>query len=227
MGAGRKHQSYCGSKSFILERLGARDDPNASIAFDEMVKDSLLEQYDGKYVKNFDKRTEFDVLVREESEEELAMVQPQTKQFAGLVHRFTKGSEHEGSNQRIHYYCVLEKDHNSWVVLIRTKAGRDAGRKKLGSFVIATDRISRLWAAAKQAAEKNGGRFIRFDIEKIDLGAAGTDREYSRAALNIFKELGFIKAVDRRRNAEVYELTGREPNKANLDRYENAPEQKA
>jgi hypothetical protein len=43
-------------------------------------------------------------------------------------------------------------------------------------------------------------------------------------ALNIFKELRRIKVVGYRRRAEVYALTGREPEKDHLDRYIVAPD---
>lgn len=219
MGAGRKHQSYCGSREQILERLDWREDPNALIAFDEMVEDGLMESYLGKYVKNFDKRAEFDALVVEDSEEELAKSQPPKDEATDMIHRFTRGSKSQASNQRIHYYYVLKKDPQSWVVLVKTKAAAKAGRLKMGSFENASDKLARLLAASKLAAKNNGGQFIRFDVEKIDLEAAGTSREYSRAAMNIFKELGLIKTVGHRNRAEVYALTGREPEKSNLDRY--------
>lgn len=219
MGAGRRHQSYCGSKQQILDRLDWRNDPNASIAFDEMVADGLMECYLGKYLKNFDKRAAFDALVVQESEEELAKTQPLQDESAGMIHRFTRGSKSQSSNQRIHYYYVLEKDPQSWVVLVKTRAAGRAGRLKMGSFENPGDKLAKLWAASKLAAKNNRGQFIRFDVEKIDLEAAGTSREYSRAAMNIFKELGLIKIVGYRNRAEVYALTEREPVKANLDRY--------
>lgn len=222
MGAGRKHQSYCGSKEKILERIDWNKDPNASRAFDEMVEDGLMDPVDGKYIKNFDKRGEFDALVIEESEEEFAKTQPLQDETTGLIYRFTRGSMSQSNNQRIHYYYVLEKDPKCWIILIKKKAGASAERLKIGSFENPKDRLARLWAASKQAVNNNGGQFIRFDVEKIDLEAAGTSRDYSRGALNIFKELGLIKTVGHRKRAEVYALTGREPDKANLDRFTGA-----
>jgi hypothetical protein len=219
MGAARRHPSYCGTKQTIIGRLDGLNDPNASLAFDEMVQDRLIELHDKKYVKNFDKASEFDALVNEESEEELAKIQPEHSEFKDLVHRFTRGSQWQGNNQKIHYYCVLKDDPACWIVLAKNKAAGKAGRLRLGGFENPKDRLARIWSACKMAAKANGSQFIRFDVEKIDLEACGTSREYSRAALNIFKELGLIKTVGHKSRAEVYALTGREPDKSNLDRF--------
>lgn len=212
MGAGGNHPIRCASKKYVLQQLQATNEPEASIAWDELVRDGYIEFVEERYFTvNFDKRAELMILASQDSEIELAKAQPLEKEFEGLDYRFASGGDWKYSNKAYFHFCVKTDDPTYWIILVKKKAAGDSGRLHVGSSQNPESKLSRIWAAAKKAADQSPDRtFIQHDAEALDLKACGTGRRISRAAFEIFRRYGLITAVGKRRRGILYSLTGKE-----------------
>jgi hypothetical protein len=212
MGAGGNHPIRCSSKRYVLEQLQATNEPNASIAWDELVRDNYIEAVDKNYFTiNFDKRADLMILATQDSELELAKAQPLESDFADLDYRFASGGEWKYSNKSYFHFCVKQDDPTYWIVLVKNKGVGKPGRLHVGSTQNQQSRLSRIWAATKKAADQSTDKtFIQHDAEALNLKACGTGRRISRAAFEIFREYGLIRAVGKRRRGTLYMLTGKD-----------------
>jgi hypothetical protein len=211
--AGGDHIIRCASKEFILDQIGGRHDQNARIAFDEFEQDGYIEYFSNQYYTvDFDRRDEFMMFALQESELEIAKAQPLEDEFKGLKYLFARASDWKGSNRRHFHFCVKENDPAYWVILAKKKGIGKSQPLYLGSFDNPKDKLARIWAATKKAAEQNSEHvFIQHDAEILDLRACGTGRQFSRAAFEIFREYKLIVSVGKRRKGILYKLTGKEP----------------
>lgn len=216
------HEIRCSSKEKIFGKLAGQHylDSNTHIAWETLLRDRLTEQVDGKFFTiDFSKKTQILELINGKSiEEEAEIMQPQKAEFEGLDLVFVTESMRDIQGQGKYYFCTRKDDPQYWVVLVKTSVIGQADRYNLGSFNDLESKISKIWAATQTAAKQaKDGRFIRKRVEEIEPKACGNNRRPSKAALDIFKEIGLVKVVEIRGNSEIYELTGNRPSIQNLD----------
>ena len=102
----------CRTKDLILENIHGSSEQNASIAFDELVRDNYVDDSsDGKfYTINLAKIRAIDQIIEEESEEELDLNQPMVNALNDYRLEFAIQSNWEYSNQRAYYYYTRKED---------------------------------------------------------------------------------------------------------------------
>jgi hypothetical protein len=221
LGYGGRNRIRCTTKALILEWIGGVLDQDASAAFDELIKEKLVEPVDGKFFTiNLDKRDVIDEFVNSEPEERLDLIQPLKNGLEEYVYRFVAESKWEYANQRAYYYYTRKDDPTFWIVITKKKGvGRD-DKIILGSFDDANSRLSKIWRATKQAAKREpDGKFIRRWVEDLEPEACGNNRMPSGAAFRLFRYLKMIDIVDTKGKSEFYKITGKEPNRDNLDKF--------
>ena len=212
MGAGGNHPIRCASKEYVLAQLRGTGEPNASIAWDQLVRDGLIEFVEGSYFTiNFDRRAEIMTIATQDSELELARAQPLETEFADLEYRFASGGDWKYSNKSYFHFCVRSDDPTYWIVLVKKRSVGKSTKLHIGSSQNPQSKLARIWVAVHRAAEQSDDRtFIQHDAEAFDLKACGTGRRISRAAFEIFRRYDLIRVVGKRRRGILYELTGRE-----------------
>ena len=97
--------------------------PDADIAFDELLKEKLLENVDSKFFTiNLDERETISQFLGPEPEERLDISQPLKDTLDEYIFRFAVHSKWEYSNQHMYHYYT-KKDHRSfWIVITKKKS---------------------------------------------------------------------------------------------------------
>jgi hypothetical protein len=218
---GGNHIIRCSTKALILSRIGGASDQDAATAFDELVRENLLENIDGRFFTiNLDKREEIDEFLSADPEDRLDLSQPLRDKLGEYIYKFAAQSKWKYSNQRTYYYYTKVDDISFWIVITKKKAGGSDDKIVLGSFDDVDSRISRIWRATMQAAKREpDGRFVRKWVEDLEPEACGNNRIPSGAAFRLFRELKLIELVQTKGKTEFYRLTGKKPTRANLDQF--------
>lgn len=207
------YEAYRASgKGEIFRNFGTHVDPNADIAFLELLQEKIIMHVNSGlksyYVLDFvDKREEIRRILRGETENGKAeLVQPDESETNGLKLIFTKSADPKLLHRGNYYYYVKESDESFWVVLQKTQINTPAYRIVLGSEKDESSRICRIWKTAVEIGKENSYLVIRKQVEDKNQKACGNNRLPSKAAFDIFMHKGWLSEVSKKGRTITYRL---------------------
>ncbi len=91
---------------------------------------------------------------------------------------------------------------------MKTKGSLKSSKLVLGSYTNPNDRFYKIrWAIIKRTRKFGNDTFIKKNIEDDEPQACGNSRQYSRAALDILKELKMIEEIKSNSKSPKYAVT--------------------
>lgn len=207
------YQSYRASgKGEIFRNFGANIDPNADIAFLELLQEKIMLHINSGlksyYILDFvDKKEAVRLILRGETEKgKLELVQPDESETIDLKLIFTKSADPKLLHRGNYYYYVKENDETFWVVLQKTQINTPAYRIVLGSEKDENSRICRIWKTTAEIGRTNTGLVIRKQVEDRNQKACGNNRLPSKAAFDIFVHKKLLSEVSKKGRTITYRL---------------------
>jgi len=207
------YQAYRASgKEEIFKSFGTHVDPNADIAFLELLQEKIILHINSGlksyYVLDFiDKKEEVRRILRGETEKGKAeLVQPDESETTGLKLIFTKSADPKLLHRGNYYYYVKENDESYWIVLQKTQINTPAYRIVLGSEKDENSRICRIWKTTVLIGKENSSLVIRKQVEDKNQNACGNNRLPSKAAFDIFMHKGWLTEISKKGRTITYRV---------------------
>jgi hypothetical protein len=213
VGGGKFH--FVCPKERLFEEFASHKDEHLLAAFKQLVEEGKLSVYplNGRmlYGWNISKIQEInDEIFR--TRENLAddIIQPFDKNLSdpNLKPEFESETDRNLPNKGKYYHFTKVQDNSFWVTIVKTKGSKNSSRLVLGTLSNPECRLCKIRKSIFRITKNTGkDTFIKKQVEDDEPGACGNTRQYSRAALDILKELGCIIEVNSRGRSPIYAIT--------------------
>ena len=140
------------------------------------------------------------------------IVQPFDKNLSDLNLRpeFESETDRNLPNKGKYYHFSKSNDSSFWVSIVKTKGSTKSRKLVLGTLSDPIHRLCKIRKSIIRVTRQTGeDTFIKKQIEDDEPQACGNSRQYSRAALDILKELGCIIEIRSKGRSPVYAITNK------------------
>ena len=209
----------------IRKEAGRHYDTNFDLALRSLKDDgiimSLESKHEKKYVVNYDKLDQAQIIINSEpreQENQAVLVQPYVHEPAGYLFWFDNKETRRFRKQSIYNIYFRNTDRLNFAAQLITKSVDSPKTLYMGSLNEPDSYISRLWRGVLLiSTESKDGTFILQNLQDKDRVACGNNRQRGKIALIIFRKLGYIQQVSVKGNSTVFKMTGKKPFTITLD----------